>query len=53
MPEWGTKPANHYLPRQKTRMHISEEELQRADNPLTKEDITVYTGEETLDDVTW
>jgi hypothetical protein len=34
-------------------MHITEEELQRADNPLTKEDITVYTGEETLDDVTW
>jgi Fe-S-cluster-containing dehydrogenase component len=53
MPEWGTKPANHYLPRQKNRMHITEDELKRADNPLTKEDITVYTGEETLDDVTW
>jgi Fe-S-cluster-containing dehydrogenase component len=53
MPEWGTKPANHYLPRYKNRMHITEEDLQRADNPLTKEDITVYSGEETLDDVTW
>ena len=37
MPEWGTKPANHYLPRRKTRMHIHEDELQRADNPLKKE----------------
>ena len=37
MPEWGTKPANHYLPRRKTRMHIHEDELQRADNPLNKE----------------
>ncbi|MDH5445734.1 MAG: 4Fe-4S dicluster domain-containing protein [Gammaproteobacteria bacterium] len=37
MPEWGTKPSNHYLPRRKTRMHIHEDELQRADNPLKKE----------------
>lgn len=38
MPEWGTKPANHYLPRRKTRMRIHEDELQRADNPLKKEE---------------
>lgn len=37
MPEWGTKPSNHYLPRRKTRMHIHDDELQRADNPLNKE----------------
>ena len=37
MPEWGTKPANHYLPRRPTRMTIHEDELVRADNPLTKE----------------
>jgi len=37
MPEWGTKPANHYLPRRKTRMKIHEDELVRADNPLKKE----------------
>jgi hypothetical protein len=53
MPEWGTQPANHYLPRQKTYMHVTEEDLQRSDNPLTKEDITVYHGEETMEDVTW
>ena len=37
MPEWGTKPANHYLPRRKTRVTIHEDELVRADNPLKKE----------------
>ena len=37
MPEWGTQPANHYLPRRKTRMTINEDELVRADNPLKKE----------------
>ena len=34
MPEWGTHPANHYLPRRRTEMRIREEELQRVDNPL-------------------
>ncbi len=53
MPEWGTQPANHYLPRRKTRMHLTEEDLQRSDNPLTMEDITDYQGEETMEDVTW
>lgn len=37
MPEWGTKPANHYLPRRKTSITIHEDELVRADNPLKKE----------------
>lgn len=34
MPEWGTKPANHYLPRRKTKLKIHNDELERADNPL-------------------
>ena len=34
MPEWGTHPANHYLPRRTTKVTIHEDELQRADNPL-------------------
>jgi hypothetical protein len=34
-------------------MHIDPEELKRADNPLRKEDLTTYTGEEALDDVAW
>jgi hypothetical protein len=34
MPEWGTKPANHYLPRRRTQMKIHSDVLQRADNPL-------------------
>jgi Fe-S-cluster-containing dehydrogenase component len=34
LPEWGAHPANHYLPRRKTAMHIHEDELERADNPL-------------------
>ena len=37
MPEWGTSPANHYLPRRKTRLRIHEDELVRADNPLRVE----------------
>ena len=34
MPEWGTKPANHYLPRHKNRNRVRQDELVRADNPL-------------------
>ena len=34
MPEWGTQPANHYLPRRKTEMQVHADELERADNPL-------------------
>jgi Fe-S-cluster-containing dehydrogenase component len=34
MPEWGTSPANHYLPRRKTTIRIHKDELERADNPL-------------------
>ena len=54
MPEWGTKPANHYLPRRKTRITIHEDELERVDNPLKKERQQPRPGfdEPTLDDVT-
>jgi Fe-S-cluster-containing dehydrogenase component len=34
MPEWGTHPANHYLPRRKTEFRIHPDELKRVDNPL-------------------
>jgi len=37
MPEWGTQPANHYLPRRTTRLRIHQDELVRADNPLRVE----------------
>lgn len=34
MPEWGTRPANHYLPRRRTDAHVQDDQLLRADNPL-------------------
>jgi Fe-S-cluster-containing dehydrogenase component len=37
MPEWGTRPANHYLPRRKTEMRVRPDELQRADNPRIRD----------------
>ncbi|MFN2310198.1 MAG: 4Fe-4S dicluster domain-containing protein [Gammaproteobacteria bacterium] len=54
MPEWGTKPANHYLPRRKTRIAIHADELERVDNPLKKERQQPLPrfDEPTLDDVT-
>jgi Fe-S-cluster-containing dehydrogenase component len=54
MPEWGTQPANHYLPRRKTRLRIHEDELVRADNPLKIEGRLPKPAmtEPSLDDVT-
>jgi len=34
MPEWGTHPANHYLPRRRNEITLHPDELQRVDNPL-------------------
>jgi len=34
MPEWGTHPANHYLPRRKATLRMHKDELIRTDNPL-------------------
>ncbi len=34
MPEWGTRPANHYLPRRRTQITLHAEDLQRQANPL-------------------
>jgi len=54
MPEWGTRPANHYLPRRKTRITIHADELTRVDNPLKKERQLPMPDKDapTLDDVT-
>jgi hypothetical protein len=52
MPEWGTKPSNHYLPRRKNHVAYRKEELERVDNPLKKEDYQVDASEPSLDDVT-
>ena len=38
MPEWGTRPSNHYLPRRKMKSQVTEESLNRIDNPLKKEE---------------
>jgi Fe-S-cluster-containing dehydrogenase component len=55
MPEWGTRPANRYLPRRTTRVRIHDDELQRADNPLRVEGHPPRpaAGASTLDDATW
>ena len=34
MPEWDTRPANHYLPRRRTEIKIHSEDLVRVANPL-------------------
>jgi Fe-S-cluster-containing dehydrogenase component len=53
-PEWGTQPANHYLPRRRSLMQIHEDELIRADNPLRKEEVEMPIEQgDTLDDVAW
>jgi Fe-S-cluster-containing dehydrogenase component len=54
MPEWGTHPANHYLPRRKIARPIDPDELQRQDNPLKVDGKLPRpaTGEPALDDVT-
>jgi len=53
MPEWGTHPANHYLPRRKTRLKIHEDELERADNPLKVDGLLPKPGkgEPSMEDV--
>ena len=53
MPEWGTHPANHYLPRRKTERHIHADELERVDNPLKVDGLLPKPAksEPSLDDV--
>jgi Fe-S-cluster-containing dehydrogenase component len=54
MPEWGTNPANHYLPRRKQRVQIQEEDLKRIDNPLKDEHFTKPGADDaTLEDSSW
>lgn len=50
MPEAGTNPANHYLPRRKTQSVVHEDQLQRADNPLSREAAPPKFGGPTIDD---
>ena len=54
MLEWGTQPANHYLPLRKTEMRIHEDELERAANPLKIDGRLPKPGvkDPSLDDVT-
>ncbi len=54
MPEWGTRPANHYLPPRRTAHRIHPDQLVRADNPLKKESRLPKPAleEPSLDDVT-
>jgi Fe-S-cluster-containing dehydrogenase component len=54
MPEWGTHPANHYLPRRRTVAKLREEDLRRHDNPLKLDGLLPKpaTAEPALDDVT-
>ena len=54
MPEWGTHPANHYLPRRKTALRIHDDELERADNPLKIDGLLPKPSKSdpALDDVT-
>ena len=54
MPEWGTNPANHYLPRRKIKLRIRQDEIERADNPLKVDGLLPKPdrAEPSLDDVT-
>ncbi len=54
MPEWGTHPANHYLPRRRTEITVHPDELVRVDNPLKVDGKLPRPGlgEPALDDVT-
>ena len=53
MPEWGTQPSNHYLPRRKTVINIRDDELVRADSPQQIDVVPAAPGAKprpTLDD---
>jgi hypothetical protein len=54
MPEWGTQPANQYLPRRKSNMKIHKDELERVANPLKVDGKLPKPNKKdpTLDDVT-
>jgi hypothetical protein len=54
MPEWGTQPANHYLPRRRTEIRIHPDELERHDNPLKVDGLLPRPSSKdpALDDVT-
>ncbi|MCK5725257.1 MAG: 4Fe-4S dicluster domain-containing protein [Thiotrichaceae bacterium] len=54
MPEWGTNPANHYLPRRKVRIDLQDDDLNRVENPLKDENFTKPSDDDlTLEDSSW
>lgn len=54
MPEWGTQPANHYLPRRLSPARVESDQLVRSDNPLKVDgkQPAPGTSEPALDDAT-
>ena len=53
-PEWGTNPANHYLPRRKIKSSVTKDDLTRVDNPLKDENFTKPSDSDvTLEDSSW
>jgi sulfite dehydrogenase (quinone) subunit SoeB len=44
MPELGTQPANHYLPRSRTEAHTDPQQVVREANPLRIEGREPATG---------
>ncbi len=53
-PEWGTNPANHYLPRKKVHIDIEIDDLKRVDNPLKDENFTKPSDDDlSLEDSSW
>ena len=44
MPEWGTAPSNHYLPRRKTEITLREDQFKRADNPTRIDEMLPKPG---------
>jgi sulfite dehydrogenase (quinone) subunit SoeB len=54
MPEWGTRPANRYLPRRRTEARVSTADVVRAENPLAADSLLPKPPPESpsLDDTT-
>jgi len=54
MPEWGTNPSNHYLPRRKVRIDIQHDDLNRIENPLKDENFSKPSDvDSTLEESSW
>ena len=53
MPEQGTQPSNHYLPRRRTEIRISADQLVREANPLRIDGREPIYGEGAPLDADW